>query len=155
MSQWNIVKNQADIEGLLGAYGGFHDSCIVALNYVSGAHVDDSLAMGFGAPNDYRLCVKFQRQFRPKTIELCFSGLHRMNIIGWQDNYFCEITGCYLSFRKDLIEGATVDLIVWADYEGFDAKNVGDGALIDEPMTSFIIADELTWRFLDDNNNVG
>ena len=37
---WIEIKNQKDIEKLLAEYGDFHDSCIVVLNYKSGAYAD-------------------------------------------------------------------------------------------------------------------
>ncbi|TYQ15434.1 UNVERIFIED_CONTAM: hypothetical protein Cloal_1887 [Acetivibrio alkalicellulosi] len=148
MNQWNKVKKQDDIEMLMKAYGGFHDSCIKELNYVSGASVDDKKNMYFGAPNDRELHIIFQRQWDPITIELCFSGLRRMNLVGWESNYFCDIFDSYLSFDNDLITGLDDNLIVWADNANFDVKNVAGGSAIKEPMTSFVIANELKWRFI-------
>ena len=42
---WNEVKNEIDIENLMKEYSSFHDSCIVSINYHSGAFVDDESAM--------------------------------------------------------------------------------------------------------------
>ena len=39
---WNEIKNEIDIENLMKEYCGFHDSCIVSINYHSGAFVDDN-----------------------------------------------------------------------------------------------------------------
>ena len=38
---WNEIKNEIDIENLMKEYSGFHDSCIVSINYHSGAFVND------------------------------------------------------------------------------------------------------------------
>ena len=45
---WNEIKNEIDIENLMKEYSGFHDSCIVSINYHSGAFVDDKGAMAYG-----------------------------------------------------------------------------------------------------------
>ena len=75
----------------MSAYGDFHDACIVSLNFQSGAFVDDKSAMHFGGPEERVLSVVFQRQWEPKTIELQFIGLRQLHLIGWQDNYLCNI----------------------------------------------------------------
>lgn len=36
---WNIVRTQDDIDFLLKTSHGFHDSCLVSLQYISGARV--------------------------------------------------------------------------------------------------------------------
>ncbi len=43
--EWVPIRTTNDIAELMEDYGGFHDSCIVSANYVSGAHVDERLAM--------------------------------------------------------------------------------------------------------------
>ena len=42
---WNEIKNEIDIENLMKEYSGFHDSCIVSINYHSGAFVNDKGAL--------------------------------------------------------------------------------------------------------------
>lgn len=55
-------------------------------------------AMHFGGPEERVLSVVFQRQWEPKTIELQFIGLRQLHLIGWQDNYLCNILEAYLAF---------------------------------------------------------
>lgn len=112
MENWHCIKEQKDIDFLLDTYGYFHDSCIVSLNYQSGAFVDDESAMFFGDADDRRLSVIFQRQWKPKTIELQFSGLRQMHIVGWQNNYLCDILDAYLTFHDNLLPGKPSRVIV-------------------------------------------
>ena len=99
----------------MSAYGDFHDACIVSLNFQSGAFVDDKSAMHFGGPEERVLSVVFQRQWEPKTIELQFIGLRQLHLIGWQDNYLCNILEAYLAFHDNLLPGKPHRVIVWSD----------------------------------------
>ncbi len=148
MSGWHEIVNAEDINTLQSFYGGFHDSCIKELKYLSGAGVNDKRAMFSGEAKDRIVDVVFQRQGLPITIELRFVGMRKMNIVGWQQNYFCDISDCYLAIHKDLIPGLDDDLIVWADNVGFDPKNVLNRKVLQEPDTSFIVAEKLLWREL-------
>ena len=105
MGDWHKVELQEDIDFLMETYGGFHDSCIVSLSFQSGAFVDNDMAMHFGGPNERILSVICQSQWEPKTIELQFSGLRQMHIVGWQDNYLCLILDAYLAFHNGLLPG--------------------------------------------------
>ena len=100
MENWQSAETQKDIEQLMSAYGDFHDACIVSLNFQSGAFVDDKSAMHFGGPEERVLSVVFQRQWEPKTIELQFIGLRQLHLIGWQDNYLCNILGQYRTEKQ-------------------------------------------------------
>ena len=91
MEKWYSIRTQKDIEQLMSTYGDFHDACIISLNFQSGAFVDDENAMHFGSPEERVLAVVFQCQWEPKTIELQFIGLRQMHLVGWQDNYLCDI----------------------------------------------------------------
>lgn len=142
---WFDVSSKDDIDTLLNEYYGFHDSCIVSVQYVSGATVDDAGSMG-GMGNNY-LIIRFDSQMPPfykqpekKTLELKFSGVRRLNLIGIQDNYFCDIFDCYLAFYQDYI--------VWADTECFNPLEYSEDKLLHEPMDTFVIADHLAWRFV-------
>ena len=119
MESWNVVSSDADINELLEQYGGFHDSCLVDLFYRSGAHVNENNAMFFGPPVGYELWLTFHSQWYKEPLELCFIGVRRCNIVGFQDRYGAEILDCYLAYHTDLITGRDAPLIVWADYADF------------------------------------
>lgn len=150
MGIWQEINNQADIDYLRKIYGGFHDSCITELQYISGADVDKNLSMGFGDSMDRKLSVKFKRQWKPVELELLFEGMRKMNIAGWQNNYYCEILDCYLKLQNDLIKGLDDNLVVWADDAGFNPKEIFDCNALAEPMMTYIISEKLKWRLLED-----
>jgi hypothetical protein len=143
---WLEVKHKGDIDYLLQQYGGFYDACLVRTEYNSGAHVDENETLFYGGPADREIHMIFQRQWEPKTIDLWFTGVKRVNIAGWQQDYQCDIYGCYLDFRGDLQMGQ--NLIVWSDYKEFDPQEQKGKGILEEPMQSFVIAKGLRWRFL-------
>ena len=149
MSQWHQVQIQSDIDQLLETYGGFHDSCIVSLHYVSGTYVDDDNAMVFGSDDDFVLNIVFQRQWEPKGLELCFSGVRRFHITALQDNYFDDIYEAYLAFHDGILPAkycAPDRVIVWADDAGFCVNELSEAPT--EPDLSYVIATRLKWRIV-------
>jgi hypothetical protein len=150
MSIWHEINSQIEIDYLMQTYGGFHDSCITELHYVSGADIDESLSMRFGNSKDKKLSVILKRQWKPIKIELYFEGMRKMNIAGWQKNYISEILDCYLKLHNDLVKGDCVNLVVWADDEGFDPKGIIGSDILEEPMSTYIISERLKWRLLED-----
>ena len=145
---WKEVKTQENIDELLNVYGGFHDSCIVNLRYESGACVTADRAMHFAEASDCELYVTFQRQWEPITIELCFTGLRRLHLVGWQDNYFCDITGAYLAFHDSMLPGEPCRLIAWADTDWFDVKKLTSSNTFIEPADTYIVSNHLKWRII-------
>lgn len=148
--EWKEVHTQKDIEFLLQQAGNFHDSCIVSLSYRSGAGVDDELRMGMGSAQQHILHLVLQRQALPITIELYFSGVRRFFVQGWQENYFCDLFGCSLTYHHDLTDKSGEQLIVWTDSPGYDFDELFQQSSLDVPAVSFVIAENLKWRFLEE-----
>lgn len=98
----NEIKNEDDIEFLMNKCFGFHDSCIVSVNYLSSAFVDENGSMCNGELLERTLSLTVHSQWC-KNIELLFKGVRKFSVVGWQDDYFCDIYGAYLDFRKDLL----------------------------------------------------
>ena len=147
---WNEIKNETDIENLMNEYSGFHDSCIVSINYHSGAFVNDKGAMTNGRLLEHSVEMILHSQCN-KPIELRFTGVRKCNIVGWEDNYFCDIFGAYLSFHSDLL-GQTRDdkLIVWANWDGFNPTNYTEEKTIstNAQHCTYVIAEKLLWRIM-------
>ena len=142
---WNEIKNEIDIENLMNEYFGFHDSCIVSISYHSGAFVDDKGAMAFGELNEYGIEMVLHSQCN-KPIELRFTGVRKCNIVGWEDNYFCDIFGAYLNFHSDLLGKSCDDkLIVWADCDNFNPINYTEEKPIstNKNNCTYVIAEKL------------
>ena len=143
---WIRISIQADIERLMSEYNNFHDSCIYSAHYISGARVDEDDCMQWER-DDCVLVLKFDSQSPPhdeardkKTIELKFIGPRRINLIGYRENYFCEILSSYLSFYDSFI--------VWADDDSFEPDKIDSVKLYDETMCSFVVVNRLEWRFI-------
>ena len=41
MGEWTPIQTEEDIFALMQSFGGFHDSCIKELKYISGAYVGE------------------------------------------------------------------------------------------------------------------
>ena len=145
-----IRANEIDIENLMKEYSGFHDSCIVSINYHSGAFVNDKGAMANGGLLEHSIEMILHSQCN-KPIELRFTGVRKCNIVGWEDNYFCDIFGAYLNFHSDLL-GKTRDdkLIVWADWDGYNPINYTEEKPISTngKHSTYVIAEKLFWRIM-------
>lgn len=152
---WIDVSDNKAIEELMRDFSGFHDSCIVSVNYVSGHYVDEKRAMGCGGIDDHTLSLILQSQWA-KPLELRFSGVRKCSITGFRENYFCDIFEATLCYRTDLL-GKTRDdrLIVWADQEGFDPLVYRESYPLNNGYeTTYIIAEKLKYRFLDKEGEV-
>jgi hypothetical protein len=150
MSDWNEFSTQNDIDKLLDIYGGFHDSCIVSMHYRSGTFVDDKKTMYFGDSSEHELIVVFHRQWEPRAIEMRFIGLRQLHLTGWQDNYSCDIYDAHLSFYEGILPGTPSRVIVWANYYDFNIKEIDN--TIHEPSDTYIVANALKWRIIDNND---
>ncbi len=140
---WNDVKTEEDILRLMSAYGDFHDACMVSLAFRSGAFVDEDRAMHFGNADEHIVSVLFQRQGAPKAVELQFSGLRRLQLMGWQEDYVSCIFGAHLAFYDALLPGERV--IAWSDNSDCDIAAAMRGS-----SDTYIIANALRWRVVED-----
>lgn len=145
MSDWKEVCSEQDIEEITATFRDFHDSCIVSVNYFSGAFVDEDGAMHFGSDIERKAVVFFHNQWEPKSFELCFSGIRQMHIVGWQDNYSCNIEDAELSFYRNLLPGEPDKLIVWTDGNFEPDKAYGP---LHESADTYIVASKLKWRIV-------
>ena len=147
---WNEIKNEIDIENLMEEYFGFHDSCIVSINYHSGAFVDGKGAMANGGLLEHSIEMILHSEWN-KPIELRFTGVRKCNIVGFEDNYFCNIFGAYLNFHGDLLGRARDDkLIVWADCDVFNPTEYTEETpiLTSGNRSTYVIAEKLFWRII-------
>ena len=151
MNNWNFVDSDSDITSLLNAAFGFHDSQLTDMVYFSGDHkIQNGIA--FGTPENHVLYVRFVSFWYQSPLELCFKGVRRYQIAGFQKNYSSEILDCYLKFHEDLYKFSSERLIVSADGNGFDPYNNAGESLMAEPMFSYIVAEQLYWRFVEESD---
>ena len=103
--------------------------------------------MHIGKAEQYSLTVTFQRQWRPKTLEMRFIGLRKFHLTGVEPDYLPEIFEAHLAFIDNLLPGEPQKVIVWSDNCEFDAQNVA--YTVTEPGGSYIIANRAVWRTID------
>ncbi|MDE6558234.1 MAG: hypothetical protein K2K39_03900 [Clostridia bacterium] len=151
MSDWKEILNQNDIDELMDVYGGFHDACIVSLEYKSGLYVYSERIMHFDEPEKCEVLITFHSQWNEKPLELYFSGVRKMFVQGRMDNYENEIYDASIKFYDGLLPhkySMPERVIVWADSEDFDAETDATSSK-DEPCDTYVIANALKWRLVD------
>lgn len=148
---WIEIRDEVGIDKLMEDFYGFHDSCIVSINYISGNFVDENRAMGCGDENCYTLVMRVDSQFG-KRLEMRFDGVRKCCLTGFREDFFCDIFDATLEFRTDLL-GKTRDdrLIVWANVAGFDPRVYQERYPLNNSYeTAYIIANTLEYRFLEE-----
>lgn len=146
-NKWYDVLTQSDIDDLMDAYGGFHDACIVSVNFASGMHVDKKMTMHFGDLEQYALKIVFHSQWSDYALELHFAGLRRLHLVGIQDNYSNDIFDASIKFYDNLLSSkyqTPARVIVWADRGDFDVNSID--SQLTEPADTYVIAHSLKWR---------
>lgn len=151
MTEWKEIRLQSDIYELLDIYSGFHDSCIVSVNYKSGTYVNEKNAMRFGNAADYELRIVFHSQWNPKIMELCFTGVRQIHLTGWRENYYDIIFDVQLSFYDGVLFGSPNRVIVWANDYDFDRNKMD--TISQDSSDTYIVADSLKWRIGDENES--
>jgi len=130
---WNDVKNQDGLDVLLETYGGFHDSCIKEIHYISGAYVTENLYMQ-PMNNLNSLRIVFQRQYlNPMEIEVEFNGLVKLNLEPANTSYTCEILDVSFFFENDMV--------YWGDSFLFETQR-------NEYAGIWLQAAEVRWRIV-------
>ena len=150
LNEWHEVFTQKDIDDCLDAYGGFHDSCIASINYISGTYVDGEKSMHFDEYIKFKLSMVFHSQWSDYALELHFAGLRRLHLVGVQDNYTNDIFDASIKFYDNLLPSkyqTPSQVIVWADREDFDIKDMA--SLLAEPGDTYVIAHSLKWRLIE------
>lgn len=126
---WQSVETDADVDDLLGRFGGFHDGCLREVHFWTGTWVDEDRTMNFSQEPGTHVRILFQRQWpAPSAIELLFD----------------EVAGFHLSpaARSDIDEAALFIIegtVYWADWYDWrpDSNNLG---------RTWIAAKKLRWR---------
>ncbi|MCL2168566.1 MAG: hypothetical protein FWB74_00910 [Defluviitaleaceae bacterium] len=86
---WNYVEMQQDIDFIMEQTCSFHDSILVAINYISGGYVDESGGM-YCTDNTGQVTMIFHSQWC-QPIEMVFEGVTALNLRPASDNYSADI----------------------------------------------------------------
>lgn len=128
---WNEIKCNQDIEHLLTAYNGFHDSCLKEVVVKTGRYVGQDFSMALPDPGHAEVRLLIQRQAGPlSTIELLFEAVHEYCLC--QDDGDGIIFDAAFFMKKGLIH--------WADFEGWTPENKSFSTI------TYIISKHLKWR---------
>ena len=133
---WRTIKDQADINYLMEAFGYFHDSCLKEMKYTSGTYVDEELRMQ-PTNNSRTLHVIFQHQYNdPTAIELEFSELIELKLYPVNPYYTAEIIDATLMLNDSSV--------CW-----YDCGTLPEGEL-DQYKGTLIRAGMVRWRTADE-----
>lgn len=147
---WNYVNTDDDIRLLMDKLTAFHDMVVLRVAYCSSDKVcNDGVIFGDRKASTISLLIGSMLKGQ---VELLFSGVKKFSF--QSDEYHTnEISVGYLAFHNDLY-GRTRDdrLIVWADSPSFHPSSYVDELDIKRKNTSYIIADNVKWRYVDDND---
>ncbi|MBQ2691656.1 MAG: hypothetical protein IJF53_05835 [Clostridia bacterium] len=131
---WNMIESENDVKVFLDQIGGFHDSCLKELKYISGAYVTDELSMH--PINDQR-CLRmiFQRQYENNSvIEIEFIGLESLHLCPIDENYTCDIFDVGMFFENGKL--------FWGDSDWFIKHREEYGG-------TWLCAQKARWRALE------
>lgn len=128
--KWNTIETQDDIDFLLKTFNGFHDSCIVSMQYKSGAYVDKSDFSMNPINIERTLSIIFHSQFKNcLAIEIVFDKLIKLNLEPNDENYDCIILGATIQKENGKF--------FWAD---------SPDCIYSSPKGTWIICENLMWR---------
>lgn len=131
--EWNYIKTNEDIEKLMKTFGGFHDSCIKEISYISGAYVNEDLSIQ-PSNNKREVKVLFERQLsNPTSIEMVFEKVSKLNLAPIDERYDCVILDSFMEFVENKI--------YWADCSDLDIHDIRE---YDD--YTWICAESVKWR---------
>ena len=127
---WNYISDNSDVEKLLKEACGFHDMCIVEINYISGSkNVEGGTCC---SDNVRRVTIQFSYGGWCPPIELVFEGVTAFNLRPTPDNYSSDISCATLKLSTD-------ETILFCVDEIENEKDAND--------STWIKAFNLRWRF--------
>ena len=117
---WNEIKNETDIENLMKKYYFFHDSCIVSVNYRSGAYVDDNGGMANGELLEHSVEIVLHSQWE-KPIELRFILFLNQTV----DKVYSLIVAVHSTAAAALPQQESRSILIPVKIFDFDSRPMG------------------------------
>lgn len=134
---WKIISTDDDVKQFMEEMGYFHDSCIKEMSYVSGAYVNEKLAMCL-INNQRMLRVVIQRQYKKDSmIEMEFHGLKALKLFPMDENYTCDIFKATMMIKEGNI--------YWCDCDDLSETDS------DEFTGTLICASTFRWRSIENH----
>lgn len=123
IKDWNYIEREADIDYLMTSFHGFHDAVLRTLNYVSGSRKAENDDM-YVSDTIRQVSMIFDSDC-PKSIEMVFEGVLKLNLCPAQDNYCSDISIVTIEKADEIITFYTDSKEVIHDYDGTWIKSFG------------------------------
>ena len=132
---WHEINNMDDVNEFMESVYYCHDSCTKSIYYISGAYVNEDLAM-YPINDKRELSVLLQQQMEEtKNIELVFTGLQYIKLVPIPETHTCEIFGAAMFFKHGKL--------YWCDWDGVDEES------IETYEGTVVCAEKARWRVFD------
>lgn len=133
-NEWTEIKNQKDIDSLMETTGGFHDSCLKELKYLSGMFVDDNHSMlAFNSKRQIHMILQSQRE--PCTIEIIFDKISCMHLNPTDESYDGIIMGAHIAIEDGNF--------IWFDSDDFQNSYE---ELYNHQFITYIKSEKIKWK---------
>ena len=96
---WNYIETQADIDALMNQFGGFHDSVIREIHYISGDYKLEDGSMQFAQACQKKIQMIFDSDWSD-SIELVFEAPRVLQLVPPGENYLADLYDASI-FIKD------------------------------------------------------
>lgn len=100
LAGWNYVESEEDIHNIMKTFGGFHDSVLRTLSYVSGHEKDEKGCLVLD--NVRQVSMVFDSQWS-NSIEIIFEGVLALNLRPAKDNYSSELFSATILLKDKTI----------------------------------------------------
>lgn len=100
LTGWNYVESEEDIHNIMETFGGFHDSVLRTLNYISGSQ---NVERGMIVTDDIRQVSMIFDSGWSDSIEIVFEGVLALNLRPAKDNYTSELFSATISLKDKTI----------------------------------------------------
>jgi len=109
LSGWNYIEAQKDIDSLLTAVGGFHDSFIINLEYISGKRIgnkkrsDNEISCEHHDEKLRALKMIFDSIWWESSLELVFEGVITLHLLPARDNFSGEMFDASVTLKDEIV----------------------------------------------------
>ena len=124
LSGWNYIESGEDIDFLMNEYGGFHDSVLKEMTYVSGDFVEDN-RMTLQPVGNKQVRLVFNSDWA-KEIEIILLSPRVCHLVPGEENYLADISDASFFIRDFMIYFYTSALPeISDDFDGTYFKSLG------------------------------
>jgi len=100
LNGWNYVESNEDIRNLMESFGGFHDSVLRMLNYISGSGKSE---YGMNVTDNIRQVSMIFDSDCSDSIEIVFEGVLMLNLRPAKDNYCSDLFSATIILKDKTI----------------------------------------------------